>query len=91
MKKLFFIAILLVAFPSVAANTPPPGSFGNLLDNNLNGQQGTVIVGLGLCLSTTVIGCTPPIPPPPPSGALLTNNDGTLILTDNSGNQLTAN
>lgn len=63
MKRLLFIVPLLaiIAFPSVAANTTPPGANGQMFYNN-NGQWGAVNVGVGLCLSSTAVGCTPITP-----------------------------
>jgi hypothetical protein len=91
MKKLFVLIILCFAFPTEAANTTAPGTFGQMFWNNGLVQYAPVIVGQGLCLSTTLSGCVAPTPPIPPSGTLLTDNSGTNILADDHGNQLTNN
>lgn len=93
MKKLIVLTLLPFIFvvPVKAANTTPPGSFGQMFWNNGLGLYAPVIVGQGLCLSTTSTGCVAPTPPIPPSGTLLTDNFGTNILTDDHGNQLTNN
>jgi hypothetical protein len=93
MKKLIALTVLSLLFmlPAKAANTPPPGAFSNMFWNNGLGQYAPVIVGQGLCLSTTSSGCVAPTPPIPPSGTLLTDNSSTNVLTDDNGNQLTNN
>lgn len=47
------LCLLLCTFSAWAANTPPPGSNGNLIVNNGNGQYGVYVVGGGLAITTS--------------------------------------
>lgn len=88
MKYAAFILLLFVPLFAEAANTPPPGSNGDLIYNK-NGQYGAACVGTGLSLTTTGGQTCLNSSSAPPSGDFIITETGDPIVTETGDNIVT--